>query len=40
MDFEEHLDHVCLKFWVPYPLELLERPEFGKRSLEYSLVKT
>jgi hypothetical protein len=36
MEFEKYLNHVGLKFWVPYPLELLESLEFGKRSLEYS----
>jgi len=36
VDFEEYSDHVCLKFWVAYPLKLLESPEFRKRSLEYS----
>jgi hypothetical protein len=36
VDLQEYLDHVGLKFWVPYPLELLESLEFGKCSLEYS----
>jgi hypothetical protein len=33
---KEYLNHVFVKFWVAYPLKLLESPEFGERSLEYS----